>query len=82
MMPNPYLYEKMIQAHHEDLLRESEQQQLLAHLPRDCESLIRQLAGKLGSLLVALGTSLQRLEPGREQAIYLKSITQSHRGGR
>ncbi len=69
MMSNPYLYEKMVQAHHMDLLHESEQQRLLAHLPRDRESSIQQLAGKLGSLLVALGTSLQRREPEREQAV-------------
>ena len=32
-MPNPYLSEKLAQAHHEDRLREAEQRRLLAQLP-------------------------------------------------
>lgn len=69
MLPNYYLQEKLIQAHYEDLLRQAEQQRLLAHLPRYRESLARHLTGKLGVLLVALGTSLQRLETRSKQAI-------------
>lgn len=69
MLPNYYLQEKWLQAHHEELLRQAEQQRLLAQLPPDRQSLARQLAGKLGVLLVALGTSLQQLEPEREQAV-------------
>ena len=66
MIPNPYLHEKLVQTHHVDLLREAEQQRLLIHLPRYRESWIRHLVRKLGVLLVALGTSLQRFEPARE----------------
>lgn len=33
MMPNPYLSEKLVQAHHEDLLHEAEQQRRVAQLP-------------------------------------------------
>ncbi len=69
MLPNYYLQEKLLQAHHQELLRQAEQQRLLAHLPRDRQSLARQLAGKLAVLLVSLGTSLQRLESEREQAV-------------
>jgi hypothetical protein len=69
MLPNYYLQKKVLQAHREELLRQAEQQRLLAHLPRDLQSLARQLAGKLGVLLVALGTNLQRLEPEREPAV-------------
>jgi hypothetical protein len=57
MMPNPYLFEKLAHAHHEDLLRESEQQRRLVHLPYYRESWRRHLVRKLGVLLVALGTS-------------------------
>ena len=69
MLPNYYLQEKLIQAHHEELLRQAEQQRLLAHLPGYRESLARHLTGKLGILLVALGTRLQRLEQRSKQAI-------------
>jgi hypothetical protein len=33
MIPNSFLSEKLAQAHHEDLLREAEQQRLVAQLP-------------------------------------------------
>ena len=62
MMPNPYLYEKMAQAHHEDLMRESARQRLLARLPRHPRSMSRRAAGKLGILLLKLGTWLKQFE--------------------
>jgi hypothetical protein len=34
MLPNSYLYEKLVTAHHEDLLHEAQQQRLLVHHPR------------------------------------------------
>lgn len=34
MIPNPYLYEKVARVHHDELIREAEQQRLLAHLPQ------------------------------------------------
>ncbi len=34
MTPNPYLYEKIVRVHHDELLRQAEQHRLLAHLPQ------------------------------------------------
>lgn len=59
MMPNTYLYEKVAQAHHEDLQREAEQKRMLASLPQHRSLFVRHGAARLGRLLVSLGTSLQ-----------------------
>ena len=57
-----YLDEKVRQAHYQDLLREAEKERLLAQLPRHRRSLSRQAAGKLGVLLLKLGTRLKQFE--------------------
>src|SRR5438309_1870231 len=41
MIPNPYLYEKIAQAHYQELLHEAEQQRLLARVPRRHPHLMR-----------------------------------------
>ncbi len=81
MIPNPHLYEKLAQAHHEDLLREAKQRCLLAHLPPHRKSLARQLPGKLGVLLVALGTSVLRLKPQYEQTVSAVAHSRAGSGG-
>lgn len=65
MCNNRYLYEKMCEAHYQDLQREAEKRRLLAQLPRHHRSMIRSAASKLGKLLLKLGT-------------WLKSPRQSH----
>jgi hypothetical protein len=62
MIPNPYLSEKVAQAHREDLLREAEQLRLLARLSRPSRSVSRRAVGKLGMLLLSLGARLKRFE--------------------
>lgn len=62
MAPNVYLNEKVRQAHYQDLLREAEKQRRLAHLPRYHRSTIRRAIGKLGVLLLKLGTWLKQME--------------------
>ena len=57
-----YLDEKVRQAHYQDLLREAEKQRLLAQLPRHRRSISRYAAGKLGVLLLKLGTRLKQFE--------------------
>ena len=57
-----YLYEKVRQAHYQDLLREAEKRRLLAQLPRHHQSISRYAAGKLGVLLLKLGTRLKQFE--------------------
>jgi hypothetical protein len=62
MNSNVYLYEKVRQAHSQDLLREAEKRRLLAQLPRHRRSISRHAAGKLGVLLLKLGTRLKQFE--------------------
>ena len=57
-----YLYEKVRQAHYQDLLREAEKQRRLAQIPRHRRSTSRYVAGKLGVLLLKLGTRLKQFE--------------------
>jgi hypothetical protein len=61
MVPNLYLYEKALEMHRQDLRHEMEVRQLLAQLPRK-PGLSRYLAGKLGVLLLKLGTWLKQME--------------------
>jgi hypothetical protein len=61
MVPNPYLYEKALEARRRDLRHEAEVRRLLAHLPKRL-SMARRAAGKLGVLLVKLGMLLKQLE--------------------
>jgi len=55
-----YLYEKAREAHYQDLQREMAENRLLAHLPR--YRLSRRVAGKLGVLLLKLGSRLKQFE--------------------
>jgi len=57
-----YLYEKLRQAHYQDLLREAERERLLAQLPRHRRSTIKRAASKLGVLLLKLGAKLKQFE--------------------
>jgi hypothetical protein len=61
MVPNPYLYEKALEARHQDLRHEAEVRRLLAQLPKR-RSMGRRAAGKLGVLLLKLGMWLKQLE--------------------
>jgi hypothetical protein len=62
MGPHMYLYGKAQEAHYQDLRREVEKSRLLAHLPRNRKSISRYAAGKLGMLLLKIGTWLKRFE--------------------
>ena len=57
-----YLLEKRRQAHYQELLREAEQERLLAKLPRHRRSTIKRAARKLGVLLLKLSTRLKQFE--------------------
>ncbi len=62
MGPNMYLYEKVREAHCQDLQREAEKSRMLSHLPGPRRSMSRHIARKLGILLLKLGMWLQRFE--------------------
>ncbi len=62
MNSKTYLDEKVRQAHYQDLLREAEKEPLLTQLPSNRWSISRHAAGKLGVLLLKLGTRLKQFE--------------------
>ncbi len=66
---NSYLYEQLVAAHRQELEREIEQYRMLASLPRQHPTRVQLAVGKLGTLLVELGTRLQQLEQGSEPAM-------------
>ncbi len=59
MIPNPYLYEKLIATRHAEIQHEMQQIRMLAHAGQR-RTLLRVTVGSLGTLLIALGSQLQR----------------------
>ena len=70
MFPNYYIHEYLLFERHQELRREMAELRLLAGLRRHHSSVVPRLAGKLGVLLVMLGTRLQRLEPSGKHVVY------------
>jgi hypothetical protein len=64
-MSNPYLYEKLTQAHAQELLHEAEQQRMLAQLPQHHPQLMQNLARRLVAFLVSLSFSAKKVEHAR-----------------
>jgi len=62
MVPSPYNQERLALEHRQQLLQEADHERKLAGLPQGHSSVMRYMAGKLGVLLVILGTRLKRLE--------------------
>jgi hypothetical protein len=60
MGPNMYLYEKAREDHSQDLRREMVERRKLPYLPQ--HRLSRRVAGKLGVLLLRLGSWLMQFE--------------------
>jgi hypothetical protein len=59
MIPHPYLYEKLIASHHSQIQHEMQQIRMQAHV-RQRRTLVQFTIGSLGTLLVVLGSYLQR----------------------
>jgi len=72
MARNQYLNEKLAKAYRQDLLREADQQRLVAQLPEQRLNLGKRVVYGLGVLLVKLGMWLKQAdqlrEPARDQA--------------
>jgi hypothetical protein len=62
-MHNPYLYEKLAQAHYQELLQEAEQQRMLAQLPRRHPQLMQNVTRRLAAFLMSLPFLTQKVEP-------------------
>ena len=67
MSQNTYLYEQLALERHQDMQREIAQRRALADLPPRPHTRGRHVISRFGALLVALGTRLERVEPGRRQ---------------
>ncbi len=66
MMPNPYLYEKYIQVHHNELLREAEQYRLLAQRPGRDTNFVRNVATRFRAFLAGFSSSsMKAAQPSR-----------------
>ncbi len=70
MIPNIHIHEKLMFERHQELLREFEQRRVVASLRRQHFSRVRHMVARVGALLVVLGTSLKRLEPGAKQVVH------------
>jgi hypothetical protein len=66
---NSYLYEQLVVAHQQELQREMEQHRMLARLPRQHSTRVQLAVGRLGTLLVELGTRLKQAEQDSEPAM-------------
>jgi hypothetical protein len=61
-MYNPYLYDKLIQNHRQELLQEAEQQRMLAQLPRQHPQLMQNIASRFAAFFTSLQFSNNKLE--------------------
>ena len=66
MVPTIYNKEQLAFDHRQHLLREAEHERKLAELPYHHTSLMRLIVGKLGNLLMMLGSSMKRFERRNE----------------
>ena len=66
MVPSIYNQERLALDHRQQLLREAEHERRLAELPQQHMSLLRLIVGKLGDLLMTIGSSLKRFEQRTE----------------
>ena len=67
-MFNPYLYEKLAQSHHQELLQEAEQQRMLSQLPRRHPQLLQNVTRRLAAFLLNLPISVKKVEHSTRSA--------------
>ncbi len=67
-MANTYLYEKMVATRHAEIRRDMQLSRKPVYIEQS-PTLVAHSAGKLGTLLVELGSHLQRIEQRREATI-------------
>lgn len=68
MSNNLYLYEKMVATRHAEIRHDMQLSRKPAHIEQS-PTFMEHVAGKLGTLLVELGSRLQRTEQRREASI-------------
>jgi hypothetical protein len=62
MAPYTHLFERELELHRQELMRQAETERLLRQVPRNQRSMIRAAAGKLGILLLKVGGRLKQFE--------------------
>jgi hypothetical protein len=70
MVPDTYTREKLALAHRQQLQREAAVEQVLGEPPERSSHVMRHIAARLGTLLIALGTRLKQLEQSRKQVAF------------
>jgi hypothetical protein len=68
MSNNPYLYEKLVATRQAEIHHDMQQSHTSAHSEQS-PTFVGHAAGKLGTLLVELGSRLQRTEQRREATV-------------
>lgn len=68
MLPNSYLYEKLSQAHYQELFHEADQQRLLAQLPRRHPHLRRNVVRRFAAFLMSFPFSTKNVVPSAKKA--------------
>lgn len=67
-MFNPYLYEKLAQSHHQELLQEAEQHRMLSQLPRRHPQLMQNVTRRLAAFLSRIPFSAKKVEQSMKSA--------------
>jgi hypothetical protein len=66
---NPYLYEKLIATRHAQIRYDIQQSRKLVHT-RQRRTLVQSTVSKLGTLLIKLGSQMQRTGQRRETSLH------------
>jgi hypothetical protein len=61
-MFNPYLYDKLAQSHHQELLQEAEQQRMLSQLPRRHPQLMQKVTRSLAGVVLNITISVKKVK--------------------
>ena len=61
-MFNPYLYDKLAQSHHQELLQEAEQQRMLSQLPRRHPQLMQKVTRRLAAVVLNFPISVKKVK--------------------
>jgi len=76
MTPHPYLYEKLIAARHAQIQHDMQQSRMQAHAGKR-RTLVRHTVGRLGTLLIELGSQLQRIGQRSEASLHSSNVDPS-----
>jgi hypothetical protein len=67
MTPHPYVYEKLMASRHAQIQHEMQKSRMLAHMGKR-RTFVRSIVARLGSVMIVLGSYLQRTEQGKRES--------------